>query len=94
MFSKDASQMNLFVCWLFFWSQVDTHIHASSCMNQKHLLRFIKKTMKTNPKDRVCKDKEGREMTLAEVMSTRAHSTDATSGNAVLSLIRLTLAGV
>ena len=27
-------------------SQVDTHVHASSCMNQKHLLRFIKKTMK------------------------------------------------
>jgi len=27
--------------------QVDTHIHAASCMNQKHLLRFIKKQMKT-----------------------------------------------
>ena len=47
--------------------QVDTHIHASSCMNQKHLLRFIKKTMKTNPQDKVCRDKEGREMSLAEV---------------------------
>ncbi len=47
--------------------QVDTHIHASSCMNQKHLLRFIKKTMKMSPNDRVCRDKEGREMTLAEV---------------------------
>ena len=27
--------------------KVDTHIHAASCMNQKHLLRFIKKKMKT-----------------------------------------------
>ena len=27
--------------------KVDTHIHASSCMNQKHLLRFIKKKLKT-----------------------------------------------
>ncbi|XP_024126850.1 AMP deaminase 2 isoform X2 [Oryzias melastigma] len=26
--------------------KVDTHIHASSCMNQKHLLRFIKRAMK------------------------------------------------
>ncbi|KOB65923.1 AMP deaminase 2 [Operophtera brumata] len=26
--------------------KVDTHIHAASCMNQKHLLRFIKKTLK------------------------------------------------
>lgn len=32
----------------FFCSKVDTHIHAASCMNQKHLLRFIKKTLKTN----------------------------------------------
>lgn len=29
-------------------SKVDTHIHAASCMNQKHLLRFIKKTLKNN----------------------------------------------
>ncbi|KAG8193644.1 hypothetical protein JTE90_024008 [Oedothorax gibbosus] len=26
--------------------KVDTHVHAASCMNQKHLLRFIKRTMK------------------------------------------------
>ncbi|OQV23774.1 AMP deaminase 2 [Hypsibius exemplaris] len=36
--------------------KVDTHIHASSCMNQKHLLRFIKKTMKTSPNDLVYVD--------------------------------------
>ncbi|CAH1731601.1 unnamed protein product [Aphis gossypii] len=28
--------------------KVDTHIHAASCMNQKHLLRFIKKTLKNH----------------------------------------------
>ena len=28
--------------------QVDTHIHAAACMNQKHLLRYIKKTLKTD----------------------------------------------
>jgi len=48
--------------------QVDTHVHASSCMNQKHLLRFIKKTMKNNPDDIVCKDDEGKDMTLKQVI--------------------------
>lgn len=47
--------------------QVDTHVHAASSMNQKHLLRFIKKTMKERPTESVCKNKEGKEMTLAEV---------------------------
>ena len=28
--------------------KVDTHIHAAACMNQKHLLRFIKKSLKTD----------------------------------------------
>ena len=27
--------------------KVDTHVHAASCMNQKHLLRFMKKMMRT-----------------------------------------------
>lgn len=36
--------------------QVDTHIHAASSMNQKHLLRFIKKKMKTE-KDTVVLEK-------------------------------------
>lgn len=51
--------------------KVDTHVHASSCMNQKHLLRFIKKKMKTCSDEVVCKDKKsGKEMTLAEVCET------------------------
>jgi len=28
--------------------KVDTHIHAAACMNQKHLLRFIKRSLKTD----------------------------------------------
>lgn len=48
--------------------KVDTHVHASSCMNQKHLLRFIKKKMKTAADEVVCYDKKlKKEMTLKEV---------------------------
>ncbi|KAK7487206.1 hypothetical protein BaRGS_00021558 [Batillaria attramentaria] len=47
--------------------KVDTHVHASSCMNQKHLLRFIKKSMKTCHNEVVCKEKDGREQTMTEV---------------------------
>jgi len=36
-------------------------------MNQKHLLRFIKKRMKTCADDVVCTDDNGREMTLKQV---------------------------
>lgn len=47
--------------------KVDTHVHAASCMNQKHLLRFIKKTLKASKDDIVCKDSQGKPMTLEEV---------------------------
>lgn len=46
--------------------KVDTHVHHSACMNQKHLLRFIKSKMKKNP-DEVVLDRDGRLLTLAEV---------------------------
>uniref|UniRef100_A0AAX7W8I8 AMP deaminase n=1 Tax=Astatotilapia calliptera TaxID=8154 RepID=A0AAX7W8I8_ASTCA len=46
--------------------KVDTHIHASSCMNQKHLLRFIKRAMKKYPKEIVHVER-GRGQTLMEV---------------------------
>ena len=46
--------------------QVDTHIHAAACMNQKHLLRFIKHTYQTEP-DRVVTEKQGRKITLRQV---------------------------
>lgn len=47
--------------------KVDTHVHAASCMNQKHLLRFIKKTLKASKDDIVCKDSDGKLMTLEQV---------------------------
>jgi len=47
--------------------KVDTHIHAASCMNQKHLLRFIKKALKTEPDSVVCLSKDKKEMTLKQV---------------------------
>ncbi|KAL3202827.1 hypothetical protein MRX96_001196 [Rhipicephalus microplus] len=46
--------------------KVDTHVHAASCMNQKHLLRFIKKMMKMHSEDHVFKQGD-KLMTLEEV---------------------------
>ena len=46
--------------------KVDTHVHHSACMNQKHLLRFIKSKMKKSPEEVVlCRD--GKQLTLREV---------------------------
>ncbi|KAM7402083.1 hypothetical protein PAMP_017353 [Pampus punctatissimus] len=49
--------------------KVDTHIHASSCMNQKHLLRFIKRAMKKYPEE-IVHIEHGRGQTLKEVFET------------------------
>jgi AMP deaminase len=46
--------------------KVDTHIHHSACMNQKHLLRFIKSKMKRCP-DEVVLFRDGQHLTLREV---------------------------
>ncbi|KAI1001701.1 AMP deaminase [Podosphaera aphanis] len=46
--------------------KVDTHVHHSACMNQKHLLRFIKSKMKKFP-DEVVMFRDGKHLTLAEV---------------------------
>lgn len=46
--------------------KVDTHVHHSSCMNQKHLLRFIKSKMKKSP-DEVVLYRDGVYLTLREV---------------------------
>jgi len=46
---------------------VDTHVHAASCMNQKHLLRFIKKKMRVHLDDVVCKDRSIGPMSLKQV---------------------------
>ncbi|GFP57736.1 AMP deaminase [Trichoderma asperellum] len=48
--------------------KVDTHVHHSASMNQKHLLRFIKSRMKKNP-DEVVLFRDGKHLTLAEVFA-------------------------
>ena len=46
--------------------KVDTHVHHSACMNQKHLLRFIKYKLKHHPNDEVIY-RDGKLLTLGEV---------------------------
>ncbi|XP_022775984.1 AMP deaminase-like isoform X5 [Durio zibethinus] len=46
--------------------KVDTHVHHSACMNQKHLLRFIKSKLRKEP-DEVVIFRDGKHMTLKEV---------------------------
>ena len=46
--------------------QVDTHVHLSSCMTQKHLLRFIKRKLKTCPNEIVI-FRDGKQLTLEQV---------------------------
>ncbi|KAI8807631.1 hypothetical protein BJ742DRAFT_811342 [Cladochytrium replicatum] len=46
--------------------KVDTHVHHSSCMNQKHLLRFIKSKLRKSPDDVVI-FRDNRHLTLAQV---------------------------
>ncbi|CAJ1939946.1 unnamed protein product [Sphenostylis stenocarpa] len=46
--------------------KVDTHIHHSACMNQKHLVRFIKSKLRKEP-DEVVIFRDGKYMTLKEV---------------------------
>ena len=46
--------------------KVDTHVHHSACMNQKHLLRFIKSKMKKSP-DEVVMYRDNKHLTLKQV---------------------------
>jgi AMP deaminase len=46
--------------------KVDTHIHHVACMNQKHLLRFIKKKLKDHP-DEIVATQEGQATTLYQL---------------------------
>ncbi|XP_065563818.1 AMP deaminase 2-like isoform X3 [Artemia franciscana] len=47
--------------------KVDTHIHAASCMNHKHMLRFMKKRLRVEGNRIVQVDKHGKPMTLKQV---------------------------
>lgn len=46
--------------------KVDTHVHHSACMNQKHLLRFIKSKMRKSPEE-IVMFRDGKHLTLKEV---------------------------
>lgn len=46
--------------------KVDTHVHLASSMNQKHLLRFIKKKIKESPDEKVI-SRDGKTLTLKQV---------------------------
>ncbi|KAL8035646.1 hypothetical protein ABFX02_12G111100 [Erythranthe guttata] len=46
--------------------KVDTHVHHSACMNQKHLVRFIKSKLRKEP-DEVVIYRDGQYLTLKEV---------------------------
>lgn len=46
--------------------QVDTHVHHSACMHQKHLLRFIKSKLRKEPGEVVI-FRDGKYLTLLEV---------------------------
>lgn len=47
---------------------MDTHIHAAACMNQKHLLRFIKKSYRVDA-DRVVQNIKGKDVTMKELFA-------------------------
>ncbi|XP_065179539.1 AMP deaminase 2-like isoform X3 [Sycon ciliatum] len=49
--------------------KVDTHVHAASWMNHKHLLRFMKKRAREDKDTPVCQDADGKPMTLGEVFT-------------------------
>lgn len=46
--------------------KVDVHVHHSACMNQKHLLRFIKHKIRHCPDEKVIK-RDGQVLTLQQV---------------------------
>lgn len=46
--------------------KVDTHVHHSACMNQKHLLRYMKSKVKKSSDEIVAK-RDGTDLTLSEV---------------------------
>lgn len=48
--------------------KVDTHVHHSACMSQKHLLRFIKHKLRFDPHEVVI-ERDGKLLTLGEVSS-------------------------
>ncbi|CEP03794.1 AMP deaminase [Plasmodiophora brassicae] len=48
--------------------KVDNHVHHSACMNQKHLLRFIKRKLREDG-NLPCTERDGQILTLREVFN-------------------------
>jgi len=48
--------------------KVDTHIHHSACMHQKHLLRFIRKKYKTEA-ETIVAEKDGKSLKLSDIFA-------------------------
>lgn len=70
--------------------QVDTHIHAAACMNQKHLLRFIKKSYRVDA-ERVVHKLNGKEVTMKELFeSLNLHPYDLTVDSLDVHAVRYT----
>ena len=53
--------------------KVDTHVHHSACMSQKHLLRYIKHKLRFDPHEVVI-EREGKQLTLGEVSPRRVRT--------------------
>mmetsp|Transcript_64662 Transcript_64662/g.189566 ORF Transcript_64662/g.189566 Transcript_64662/m.189566 type:complete len:685 (-) Transcript_64662:104-2158(-) len=49
--------------------KVDTHVHHSASMNAKHLLRFIKKKLKSHGDDAVSVEKDGTKLLVKDVFA-------------------------
>lgn len=54
---EEGEQRNIGVQDFYQVTKVDTHVHLSTCMNQKHLLRFIQHKAKVEPHTLVWKNK-------------------------------------
>ena len=65
--------------------KVDTHVHHSACMNQKHLLKFIRKKLKTCPEEPVI-FRDDKVLTLAEVRDVCSRSCPARRCSSLLPL--------
>ncbi len=62
--------------------KVDTHIHHSAIMNEKHLLKFIKKKLQTEPNETVI-FRDDKYLTLRQVFESLSLNSDTLSVNSL-----------
>ena len=56
----------MYLMYVFIVFQVDTHIHATACMSQFSLLKFMRRKAKECPNDIVA-EKDGKKLTILQV---------------------------